>query len=115
MTNFTSSCGASRSRLLQSLRADSPLAGHLTSTIFTTAAGTTSSTDILCPSWNAYAVSHHEQRRSHAVSRTKTQRRPACDDSPWIEWKISFTVNMRFQNADVRVQIQFTLKSAIDN
>ena len=29
------------------------------------------------PSWKAYGVSHHEQRRSHAVRRTKTHGRPA--------------------------------------
>ena len=28
------------------------------------------------------------------MSRTKTHGRPACVDSPWIEWKISFTVNI---------------------
>jgi hypothetical protein len=37
------------------------------------------------PSWNAYRVSHHEQRRSHAVNRTKTHGRPAYVDSPWTE------------------------------
>ena len=39
-------------------------------------------------------MSHHEQRKSQAVSRTKTQRRPAYVDSPWMEWKISLTVNI---------------------
>ena len=29
-----------------------------------------------------YVVSHHEQRRSHAVNRTKTHGRPAYVDSP---------------------------------
>ena len=37
---------------------------------------------ILRPSWNAYAVSHQVQRRSHAVRRTKTHGRPARVDSP---------------------------------
>ena len=41
--------------------------------------------DILRPSWKAYGVSHHEQRRSQAVSRTNTHGRPAWVDSPWIE------------------------------
>ena len=128
MTNFTSSCGRSRSRLLQSFLSDSPLPGHFTSRIVTTAArhargaavaagfeqhrpsaieqrlhqrihvllqqrltaghlheraakcvdlGKHVSSDVFCPSWNAYGVSHHEQRRSHAVRRTKTHGRPA--------------------------------------
>src|SRR5687767_382544 len=55
---------------------------------------TTWSTDIFRPSWNAYGVSHHEQRRSHAVRRTNTQGRPVCVDSPCIEWKISLTVSI---------------------
>jgi len=38
-------------------------------------------------------VSHQEQRRSHAVRRTKTQGLPAKLDSPWTEWKISLTVS----------------------
>ena len=40
-------------------------------------------------------VSHQEQRRSHAVRRTNTHGSPARVDSPWIEWKISFTVSIR--------------------
>src|SRR3954452_18418226 len=55
---------------------------------------TTSSTAIRRPSWNAYDVSHHEQRRSQAVNRTNTQGRPAWVDSPWIEWKISLIVSI---------------------
>ncbi len=54
---------------------------------------TTSSSDILRPSVKAYGVSHHEQRRSQAVSRTKTHGRPLWVDSPWMEWKISLMVN----------------------
>ena len=46
---------------------------------------TTSSTLIFRPSWNAYGVSHQEQRRSQAVRRTNTHGRPAWVDSPWIE------------------------------
>jgi hypothetical protein len=46
---------------------------------------TTSSTVIFRPSWKAYAVSHQEHLRSHAVRRTKTQGRPVWVDSPWIE------------------------------
>ena len=41
-------------------------------------AATTSSTDILRPSWNAYGVSHQLQRRSQAVSRTKTHELPGA-------------------------------------
>ena len=40
-------------------------------------------------------MSHHEQRRSHAVSRTKTQGLPVWVDSPWIEWKISLMVSKK--------------------
>ena len=46
---------------------------------------TTSSTDILRPPVNAYGVSHHPQRRSHAASRTNTHGRPTCVDSPWMD------------------------------
>src|SRR6202035_1201898 len=52
----------------------------------------TSSTLIFVPPWNAYAVSHHVQRRLHPVSRTKIQGRPARVPSPWIERKISVIV-----------------------
>src|SRR4029079_15114145 len=55
----------------------------------------TSSSERLFPSWNAYGVSHHEQRRSQAVRRTKTHGRPAYVDSPWTEWKISLMVSIR--------------------
>jgi hypothetical protein len=39
-------------------------------------------------------VSHQLQRKSQAVSLTKTQSWPAREDSPWIEWKISLIVNI---------------------
>src|ERR1700686_3221579 len=54
----------------------------------------TSSTLIFVPPWNAYAVSHHVQRRLQPVSRTKMQGRPARVPSPWIERKISAIVMM---------------------
>lgn len=38
------------------------------------------------------------------VSRTKVQGRPACVDSPWIEWKISVTLSI-FQILDIRFVI----------
>ena len=66
---------------------------HQRAAVASTAA-ITSSSDILRPSWKAYGVSHHEQRRSQAVRRTNTHGRPACVDSPWIEWKISLTVSI---------------------
>src|SRR5690606_7174750 len=59
---------------------------------------TTSSSSILRPSVNAYGVSHHVHRRSHAVRRTNTHGRPACVDSPWMEWKISLMVNIGGRN-----------------
>lgn len=34
-------------------------------------------------------MSHHEQRKSHPVSRAKAQGRPAQVDSPWMLKKIS--------------------------
>ncbi len=129
MTNFTSSVGARRSKLSQSIRAASPLPGHFTSITVTTPVGTSAidamaasfdehglaaieqrlhqridvllqqrlaagdldhvaavaldlvedrpRATIFWPSWNAYGVSHHEQRRSQAVRRTKTHGRPA--------------------------------------
>src|SRR5437588_5082633 len=60
----------------------------------------TSSSDIFSPPVKVYSESHHRQRRLQPVSRTKTQGRPACDDSPWIEWKISVTrISRRVSNA----------------
>src|SRR5438105_4898070 len=47
------------------------------------------SSDMRCPPVKLYSVSHQEQRRLHPVSLTKMQGRPAKDDSPWIERKIS--------------------------
>src|SRR5437867_1651075 len=47
--------------------------GQLYSSTFTI----TSPTIIGRPSWNEYVVSHHVQRRLHAVSRTNTQGKPA--------------------------------------
>ena len=127
ITNFTSSCGRSRSRLLQSFFSASPLPGHFTSMMVTTPAGTRavlrwppvssstvfprsssrsisgytsscssgsppvtstsgqrsgrplreSSRPAACvPSWNAYGVSHHEQRgRTPSGGRTHTAGR----------------------------------------
>src|SRR5712692_6565635 len=49
---------------------------------------------IRSPPVKVYSESHHRQRRLHPVSRTNTHGRPACDDSPWMEWKISVTRSM---------------------
>src|SRR5690348_15164102 len=43
------------------------------------------------PPVKVYSESHQRQRRLQPVRRTKTQGRPMCDDSPWMEWKISVT------------------------
>src|SRR5262245_14936384 len=51
----------------------------------------TSSSDIFSPPVKVYSESHQRQRRLQPVRRTKTHRRPAWEDSPWIEWKISVT------------------------
>src|ERR1700737_3376947 len=57
----------------------------------------TSSMVICSPPVNVYSESHQRQRRLHPVSRTKAHGRPACDDSPWMEWKISVTRSMVLQ------------------
>jgi hypothetical protein len=44
------------------------------------------------------------QRIGQPVSRTKVQGRPACVDSPWIEWKISVTLSI-FQILEFRIVI----------
>ena len=67
---------------------------HDRAVVGATPSPTTSSTDILRPSANAYGVSHHVHLRSQAVSRTNTHGRPTWVDSPWIEWKISLMVSM---------------------
>src|SRR3982751_5368722 len=43
------------------------------------------------PPVNVYSLSHQTHRIGQPVSRTKEHGRPACDDSPWIERKISVT------------------------
>src|SRR5438105_3561883 len=56
-----------------------------------------SSTLIDSPPVNVYSESHQWQRRLQPVSRTNAHGRPACDDSPWMEWKISVTRIMFLQ------------------
>ena len=53
---------------------------------------------------NVYSLSHQVQRIGQPVRRTKVQGRPACVDSPWIEWKISVTLSI-FQILDFRFVI----------
>ena len=45
-----------------------------------------SATSRFFPSKNAYSVSQYVQRKSQAVSRTKTHGSPAHVLSPWIDW-----------------------------
>src|SRR5229473_71968 len=56
--------------------------------------------DIRSPPVKVYSESHHRQRRLQPVRRTKTQGRPAWDDSPWMLWKIS--VMRMYQKDEVR-------------
>src|SRR5690349_24517970 len=52
------------------------------------------------PPVNVYSESHQVQRRLQPVRRTNTHGRPACDDSPWMEWKISvMRIDRRIVNA----------------
>src|SRR5207237_10483038 len=55
---------------------------------------------IRSPPVKVYSESHHRQRRLHPVSRTNAHGRPACDDSPWMLWKISvMRINRGIVNA----------------
>src|SRR5437763_11996938 len=55
---------------------------------------------MVSPPVKVYSESHQRQRRLQPVRRTKTHGRPMCDDSPWMEWKISVTrIPRRVRNA----------------
>src|SRR5688572_21040013 len=54
----------------------------------------TLSSETFSPPLKVYSLSHHTQRMGHPVRRTKVHGRPAWVDSPWIDLKISVTLNI---------------------